>query len=78
MTDNICNVNSFPSRRTLAHAINNELIFARIKLFVIPRESFRAASQEKLIEYFDNISVYFARREIDVMGMLLLVNEQWK
>ena len=32
-----------------------------MKLYAIPRESFRAASQQKLIEYFDNISEFPAR-----------------
>ena len=61
VTDNICNVNNVPSRRTLAHAINNELIFTRKKLSVIPSESLTAASQETLMEYFDNISEFPAR-----------------
>jgi transposase len=61
VTDNICNVNNVPSRRTIAHAINNELIFTRKHLSVIPSESLKPASQEKLMDYFDNISEFPAR-----------------
>ena len=54
---NICNVNNDLCHQTLAHTINNKLMFSRKKLFVIPSESITAeALQEKRMEYFDNIS----------------------
>lgn len=61
VTDAVCNENNVPSRRAIAHVINNELDFTRKRLSVIPTESLTATAQDKQFRYFENILEFPAR-----------------